>query len=214
MHLTGWHLLLVISWVAGWISGATISIQDPEEMRWEDGRSTPSEERVTANSKPEKHQQFLVLVSVTVRVIIRHCPCTMCERHLAFFCHWREVDIGTLARCSAPPEGLDLPGCTRLGNVAVERIINGDVSEDPVWVSVCSVPDRCSVFKLVRIKLNPKVQFGSDLWKNGQHTIQATLGFKEQEVVSHTSPIMSTSHQSHCEQCSRAWCKYVKVKPW
>lgn len=26
-----------------------------------------------------------------------------------------EVDIGTLARCSAPPEGSGLPGCTRFG---------------------------------------------------------------------------------------------------
>lgn len=25
------------------------------------------------------------------------------------------------------------------------------------------------------------------------------------------SPIMSTSHQSHCEQCSRAQCNYMKV---
>lgn len=53
----------------------------------QDGRSTQSEERLTANSKPGKHRQFLVLViSVTVRVIIHQCPCTMCERHLAFFC--------------------------------------------------------------------------------------------------------------------------------
>lgn len=51
-----------------------------------DGRSTQSEGRVTANSKPEKLQQFLVLViSVTVRMIFRQCPATQCERHLAFF---------------------------------------------------------------------------------------------------------------------------------
>lgn len=40
---------------------------------------------MTVNSKPEKHQQFRVLISVTVRVIIHHCPCTVCKRHLAFF---------------------------------------------------------------------------------------------------------------------------------
>lgn len=40
-----------------------------------------------------------------------------------------------------------------------------------------------------RFQLYPKVQFGGDLWKNGQHTIQAMLDFKEQEVVSHMTEV-------------------------
>lgn len=129
MHLTGWHLLLVISSVAGWTSGETSSIQVPEEMRCEDGRSTPSEERVTANSKPEKHQQFSSshfrdsasdnsLVSLhRVREAFGICCCCCC---------WEEVDIGTLARCTG------LPGCTSLGNVAARRTVRGEVSL-PRW---------------------------------------------------------------------------------
>lgn len=106
--LTGWHLLLVISWVAGWISGATISIQ----RRWGERTGGAPHLRIEWRriQSLKSINSFLVLVSVTVRVIIRQCPCTVCERHLAFFCRrrrrcCREVDIGTLARCSAPPEG-------------------------------------------------------------------------------------------------------------
>lgn len=97
-----------------------------------DGRSTQSEERLTANSKPGKHRQFLVLViSVTVRVIICQCPCTTCERHLAFFflgvvvekrlilALWRGPGLHSHR---VPPVGL------RVVHVAAERTIPGEAS--------------------------------------------------------------------------------------
>lgn len=191
MHLTGWHLLLVSKlsdWLDFWCNNFHPSSRGDEVKGreehpvWGDGESR----RVTADSKPEKHQQFVVLVSVTVRVIIRQCPCTMCERHLAFFC-WREIDIGTLARSLTPQ-----PQSATWGRSMWQRkeplMVKYPYLEDPVWVC-CSVPDRCSVLKLIQIKFYPKVQFWSDLWKNGQHTIQVTLDFKEQELASHTAEV-------------------------
>lgn len=118
---------MVGSRAAGWISGATVSIQVPEEMRREDGTSL---RRAAANSKLEKHQQFRALLSVTVQVTRRHCPRTVCERHLAFHLLWYRLT-------SARPH---LPGCTRLGNVAVERTLEGEVSQ----------PQRTSVPEMLR----------------------------------------------------------------
>lgn len=129
MHLTGWHLLLVSKlsdWLDFWCNNFHPSSRGDEVKGreehpvWGDGESR----RVTADSKPEKHQQFVVLVSVTVRVIIRQCPCTMCERHLAFFLltrnwYWHSGKVldSTAAECHL-----------RSVNVAAERTINGEVS--------------------------------------------------------------------------------------
>lgn len=83
--LTRWHLLLLINRLTGWISGATTSIQVPEDMRWVDGRSTQSEEKVMINSKPEKHRQFLVLIvfcdSASDSSVSLHCF----QENLAYF---------------------------------------------------------------------------------------------------------------------------------
>lgn len=120
----------LISWVTGWISGATISIQVPEEMRWEDGRSTRSEERVTANSKPEKHQQLLVPFRDSASDNSSVSLHRVREAFGIFCCCWREVDIGTLARSSTPqPQKCHLRAVRlRLVNVAAERTVHGEVS--------------------------------------------------------------------------------------
>lgn len=67
MHLTGWHLLLVSKlsdWLDFWCNNFHPSSRGDEVKGreehpvWGDGESR----RVTADSKPEKHQQFVVLV--------------------------------------------------------------------------------------------------------------------------------------------------------
>lgn len=84
-----------------------------------------------------------------------------------------------------PPVGL------RLVNVAADRTVPVEVSSprrprlSPF--AQCQIDAQAS--NVSRFTLYPKVQFGGDLWKNGQHTIQAMLDLKEQEVVSHTAEV-------------------------
>lgn len=73
----------------------------------------------------------VLVISASVTVIIRQCPCTACERHLAFFvCLFFSEERSALALwqgarlhgCREPPEGSDLPGSLTLvicGSVVV-----------------------------------------------------------------------------------------------
>lgn len=66
------------------------------------------------------------------------------------------------------------------------------------WRGSLSTPEDLSARDApsshVQIKFYPKVQFGSDLWKNGEPIIHTVWDFKEQEVASHTSLMMRTCH--------------------
>lgn len=101
--------------------------------------------------------QFLVLFQ-TVRVIIRQRPCTLHKRHLAFFYLVVEKRLA-LWRGS---------------------------SRDPMWVCLLSARLIPSVLRLVQIKFNPKVQFGSDLMEEWTAHNPSDAGFQR---VSHTAKV-------------------------
>jgi len=196
MHLTGWYLLPgdEVSDGLDFCCNDFRSISRNDEVR---GR----EEHPACEQGDGRHAAWshclVCNISVSVRLIVCQCPCTVCARGIWHFIFLNVEDWhgARLHGRRVPPEGPGQPGCMRA-----------------VTVAALVIPRKTLCLISARQLLSPQTRPGqvisiSAVWKWLRGRMDSTrsewrLGCREKSGESCSRcPIRSTSHQSHCEQC-------------